>query len=58
MTSGIKALQVAEVGNMEEALRQLEASNKLLKALTLAQSQFIVDANLRTLFDGLLENIL
>ncbi|HAZ46035.1 MAG TPA: histidine kinase, partial [Cyanobacteria bacterium UBA11369] len=48
----------AVVGNMEDVLQQLEASNKLLKALTQAQSQFIVDANPRTLFDGLLETLL
>ncbi len=50
--------QIAVMGNMEDVLQQLEASNKLLKALTELQSQFIVDANQQNLFNGLLESIL
>jgi PAS domain S-box-containing protein len=50
--------QIAVVGNMEDVVQQLEASNKLLKAIAQAQSQFIVDANPRNLFDGLLETLL
>ncbi len=50
--------QIAVVGNMEDVLQQLEASNKLLKAIAELQSQFIVDANPRNLFDGLLETLL
>ncbi|MFL9455725.1 MULTISPECIES: ATP-binding protein [Nostocales] len=42
----------------EDTLEQLEASHNLLKALTVAQSQFIVDANPRILFDNLLDNLL
>jgi hypothetical protein len=50
--------QIAVSGNMKDARQQLEASNKLLKAIAQAQSQLIIDANPRNLFDGLLENLL
>ena len=44
--------------NRAEALQQLESINKLLEAITLAQSQFIVDANPHVIFDNLLDNLL
>lgn len=40
------------------AFEQVEKTKQLLEAIADAQSQFIVDANPRNLFDGLLENLL
>lgn len=50
--------QIAVSGNMKDTRQQLEESNKLLKAIAQAQSQFIIHANPRNLFASLIENIL
>lgn len=47
-----------ELLKIQEALRQQEKSTKLLEAITLAQSQFIVESNPRIAFNVLLDNLL
>ncbi|BAY39345.1 integral membrane sensor hybrid histidine kinase [Nostoc sp. NIES-2111] len=47
-----------ELLKIKEALRQQEKSTKLLEAITLAQSQFIVESNPRIAFNVLLDNLL
>ncbi|KYC38008.1 hypothetical protein WA1_39395 [Scytonema hofmannii PCC 7110] len=66
MIASDNSSQILELGSrsdservsQENTLQQLEASHNLLKALTVAQSQFIIDANPRILFDNLLNNLL
>ncbi|GAB1540071.1 hypothetical protein NUACC21_27400 [Scytonema sp. NUACC21] len=58
MISSETASQILGLRSQQDTLQQLEASHNLLKALTVAQSQFIVDANPHVLFENLLENLL
>ncbi|GAA6616355.1 sensor histidine kinase [Scytonema sp. NUACC26] len=58
MRSSENSSQILGLRLQEDTLEQLEANHNLLKALTIAQSQFIVDANPRVLFDNLLDNLL
>jgi signal transduction histidine kinase len=58
MRSSENSSPILGLREQEDTLEQLEASHDLLKALTVAQSQFIVDANPRVLFDNLLDNLL
>lgn len=47
-----------ELQQIKQALLQQEKSHKLLEAITLAQSQFIVESNPRVAFNVLLDNLL
>ncbi|MUH01179.1 GAF domain-containing protein [Scytonema sp. UIC 10036] len=58
MISSENSSPILGLREQEDTLEQLEASHNLLKALAVAQSQFIVDANPRILFDNLLDNLL
>ncbi len=50
--------QSNELQFLKEALKQQEKNNSLLKAIALAQTQFIVESNPRIAFNVLLDNLL
>ncbi|OKH47285.1 hypothetical protein NIES2101_23760 [Calothrix sp. HK-06] len=50
--------QSNELQVLKEALKQQEKNNSLLKAIALAQTQFIVESNPRIAFNVLLDNLL